>query len=190
MRAFVAISLPEEIKKFLAQLQNELKATGADVKWVPPNNIHLTLKFLGEIDQEQIKSITTILKDVSESAKQFAITIGKTGAFPSINAARIIWVGVEKGADELKEIARLLEGKLQQLGFPKEEKPFSAHITIGRVRSARNRIKLTETLKKLSEAQLQHTSEFPVTAITLFKSTLTPSGPIYEIVSVAALVKI
>ena len=188
MRAFIAISLPEEIKKFLAHVQDELKATGADVKWVKPKNIHLTLKFLGEIDEEKLKAVNEILKETAETQKQYTITVGQAGAFPNINSPRVIWMGIEKGTDTLKQTAQVLDEKLQKIGFPKEEKPFSAHITLGRVRSARNRTKLTETLKKLSEAQLQHTSEFPVTAITFFKSTLTPSGPIYEIVNVATLV--
>jgi len=180
MRTFIAIELPQEIKDFLSRIQGQLKASGADVKWVEPKNIHLTLKFLGEINDEKQDAVTRIIGDVAEDKNPFSMRIYSIGAFPKINFPRVIWVGIEKGERETKEIAKELEGKLVKIGIAKEDRPFSSHITIGRTRSAINREKLVQDLKILENNFGEKNLEFLVNKITLYKSTLTPKGPIYE----------
>jgi len=181
MRTFLAIELPSKIKESLANIQNQLKTTDADVKWVEPQNIHLTLKFLGEVDDKKLSRISEIMDDIAGNSNSFYIQISSLGAFPKIDFPRVIWVGIEKGDKETKEIARALEEKIaKEAGIPKEDRPFSSHITIGRTRSSLNRIKLIQELKKLAIGLEQNNLDFPVAKITLFKSTLTPKGPLYE----------
>lgn len=181
MRAFIAIELPPEIKNSLAELQNQLKSSGADVKWVKPDNIHLTLKFLGEIDQSKLDKISKILEDISREKKSFPLRLASVGAFPKINYPRVIWAGIDAGDSETKEIAKELEAEIAKVGIPKEDRPFSSHITIGRTRTTLNQEKLVQILKILEHNLGNKKWEFMVTKITLFKSTLTPKGPIYEV---------
>ncbi|MGD0336448.1 MAG: RNA 2',3'-cyclic phosphodiesterase [Candidatus Omnitrophota bacterium] len=187
MRAFIAIELPEEIKRHLAKLEEQLKETGADVKWVHPENIHLTLKFLGEIDEEKAQTITGIMEAVTKENPAFTINISSLGAFPKIEYPRVIWVGVDKGDKEAKEIAHNLEERIEKLGIPKEERLFQSHITLGRVRSPANRGGLVQKLRELTAAVTEKSMEFPVAGITLFKSTLQPTGPVYEALKTASL---
>lgn len=187
MRTFIAIELPREIKDSLASLQEQLKKSGADVKWVEPQNIHLTLKFLGEIDDKKLDKITNVLEAVAKDRSSFQIYITSCGAFPKIDYPRVIWVGIERGDKETKEISKDLEEKLATIGISKEDRPFSSHITIGRLRSPLKREKLVLDLKAKENNLGQEHWEFTVTKIILFKSTLTPKGPIYEVLKEAIL---
>jgi 2'-5' RNA ligase len=189
MRTFIAIELPQQIKEALAGIQNKLKESGADVKWVEPNNIHLTLKFLGEINDGQLEKLTEIIEDAAKDKQSFEVNISSIGAFPKIDYPRVIWVGIDKGDRETKAIAKELEDRIQKIGIPKEDRAFSSHITIARTRSTLNRDKLVQGLKALSQDFGRENWEFTVTKITLFKSTLTPNGPIYEVLKEARLIK-
>ncbi len=179
MRTFIAIELPQEIKDFLSHLQQELKSCGADVKWVQPENIHLTLKFLGDVGDEELNKIIEIIEEVAKEKSKFQIRVSSLGAFPKIDSPRVIWIGVDEGDKETKEIAELLEEKIAKLGIPKEDRPFSSHITIGRTKSNLNLHKLAQELKNKSELGGGKIG-FEAVKITLFKSTLTPKGPVYE----------
>ncbi|HAH21133.1 MAG: 2'-5' RNA ligase [Omnitrophica WOR_2 bacterium GWF2_43_52] len=176
MRTFIAIELEEKIKEFLSKIQAELKKLDEDIKWVTPHNAHLTLKFLGEVEEQKIPKIIQLLKEIACAAKPFTIEIKDIGSFPNLKSPRVIWVGVEKGKEELTRLAHTVEDALVSLKFPKESRAFSTHFTLGRVKH----IKDTQGFQKEVE-QIQ----FPllaqeVTSVTLFKSTLTPKGPIYE----------
>jgi len=188
MRTFIAIELPAQIKDYLASLQKELKKSGADVKWVEPVNIHITMKFLGEIDEVQFERISLIMDQVSENIKYFIARLGTLGAFPNISSPRVIWMGLDKGHTELKTLAKELEEKIKKLGIPKEDRVFSSHITLGRTRSGLNMGKLITALQITSKPETQtQTLEFPVTSITLFKSTLSSKGPTYEAIKTSNL---
>ncbi len=180
MRTFIAIPLPQEIKAFLAELQNELKTSGAEVKWVEPENIHLTLKFLGERDDKKIKEISNILEEAVKNKKQFLARLSTLGAFPKITSPRVIWVGIDRGDEETKLIAAELEEKISRTGIPKEEKAFSSHITIARTKSSKNIAELIKGLNVCADKLGEEKAEFPVRQIVLYKSTLTPKGPIYQ----------
>lgn len=180
MRTFIAIELPQEIKDFFKGIQDQLKSSQADVKWVEPKNIHLTLKFLGEIDERKIDEVIEVARGLAKENKLFYIRLSSVGAFPNANYPRVIWIGIDKGDAQVKQIASLLEEGLSRVGLPKEKRPFSSHITIGRVRSGLNRKNLTDALSNVALNFNQASLEFPVEKIILFKSTLTPGGPIYE----------
>jgi RNA 2',3'-cyclic 3'-phosphodiesterase len=189
MRAFIAIELPQQVKDRLSRIQARLKKSEADVKWVQPQNIHLTLKFLGEIDEILLEKIKEILINLAKDNAQFQIVVSYVGAFPSLSSARVIWVGLKEGDEQTKALANGLEERIEKIGIPREERAFSSHITIGRARSGLNRDKLTQELKILGENFWNETEglQFCVDKITLLKSTLTPKGPIYEILKEASL---
>ena len=178
MRTFIAIELSDQIRESLAQIQSHLKYSGADVKWVEKNNIHLTLRFLGEVAEEKCAKIKSILDEIGKSTKQFEISIKDIGAFPNINYSRVIWVGLDKGAVESKALAEKIDEEVLKIGFQKETRPFAAHLTIGRVRSPKNKEALKE---KIASYSLQPTVHSPqlISSVALFQSTLTPKGAVY-----------
>lgn len=186
MRAFIAVDLSGEIKDRLAKVQAGLEASRADVKWVEPENIHLTLKFLGEISEDQAIKVKQILDGVASGFKPFEITLSGIGAFPKLDYPRVIWIGIEKGKAESEEIAKKLEEELLAAGFPKDARPFSAHITIGRVRSAKNKEALKEAVSSTSPQPIAQ----KVSSVILYQSTITSKGPIYTPLHTSLLNKI
>lgn len=180
MRTFIAIALPEEIKDSLSRLQGRLKLANADVSWVKRQNIHLTLKFLGEIDELKAGLVKDTLEKIANTIHPFPIRLLTLGAFPGVESPRIIWVGVDIGETEVTHLAQSIEQALSDKGFTREERPFSSHITIGRVRSKKNRGELTKHIEGLNQKFNKEKTEFTVKVITFFKSTLTSNGPIYE----------
>jgi 2'-5' RNA ligase len=181
MRTFIAIKLPQNIRTGLSNIQDELKQTGADVKWVKPDNIHLTLKFLGEIDDSLAEKIKSVISAAAQQTPSFNLSLSQLGAFPKIQFPRVIWIGVNNDQPVIK-MAKDLEQELIKIGIPTESRAFNSHITLGRVRSAQNRRALSEKLETLNKPSSSQ-PEFTVSGITLFKSTLTPQGPIYEAIS-------
>jgi len=177
IRAFIAIELNKDIQDGLAKIQAELRSGRADVKWVKPQNMHLTLKFLGNIEIDLIVKIKNILEDLTINHKSFPSDLSEIGAFPKIKTPRVIWVGMQKGKDQVGLIVEELETKLAEIGILKEERKFHPHLTLGRLRSPHNRSKLVELLEKNKAIPPLN---FTVDKIILFKSTLTGQGPIYE----------
>ncbi len=176
MRAFIAIELSSEIKEELARLQAKLKASNADVKWAKPEAMHLTLKFLGNVTQEKIEEIKKTLDNVASRHQPFEISLFKVGGFPKVETLRVIWVGIDKGCSQTESIAKELEEELSHIGFEKEERPFTAHLTLGRIRTPKRRGNLVSAIKSLD---FSPTSSCTINKLTLFQSTLAPQGPIY-----------
>jgi 2'-5' RNA ligase len=182
MRAFIAIELPQDIKDRISRLQDRLKKSGSDVKWVSPSNIHLTLKFLGEIDDKTRDGVCACLVEIAANTTLFTIKLGGLAAFPRMQSPRIIWIELSQGHDQTKSIVDQLENNLEKYGIDRETKPFSSHITIGRVRSAKNKEDLIRCISESESSMTGNIGEFQAGKITLFKSTLLPHGPIYEII--------
>ncbi len=179
-RLFFAIELPSGVKQLLASIQNELKKTGADAKWVSHENIHLTLKFLGNVEIKKIDTLKNMLNQGFGHEKKFIVTLYKLGAFPSLTSARVIWAGLLDQAHKLKNLASAFEEALSKLGFEKEEREFQVHATLARIRSHRNRTALAEQINELN--QNFHAQDLVIDNITLFESQLTPGGSIYSII--------
>lgn len=177
MRVFIAIPLNEEIHRELLLLQDRLRKSNADVKWANPSNIHLTLKFLGKIDDKQFENIKSSLKEIIKPHKPFDIYLSSIGAFPNINFPHVIWVGVDKGKKESGNLQKDIETVLLKIGFEKEKHGFTPHLTLGRVRSEKNKSQLIEAMEK--EKDFTSQGKVSVNKITLFQSTLTAKGPIY-----------
>ena len=177
IRTFIAIELDSSLRQALSKAQNELKTSGADAKWVRPENIHLTLKFLGPTPTDKIETICQLLQDTANQFAVFEIRLSNIGAFPKIESPRVIWIDINEGKETLKALFKEIEAKLSPLGFPPEDRPFQTHITLARIRSPLNRINLVDKLKGIPTPALNQR----VDKITFFKSTLSPKGPIYEI---------
>jgi RNA 2',3'-cyclic 3'-phosphodiesterase len=186
-RSFIAIALNEQIHKELEQLQNKLKTSNADVKWVAPENIHITLKFLGNITDKQIEQVKDSIKEIASNLKQYNIHFATIGGFPTITSPRVVWVGMDEGVDETSDIYDAIEEQLTKIGFNKEKRPFSPHLTLGRVRSPNNRQRLTEIMER--EKGFSSSLRLLVREVILFKSTLTPKGPVYDAIFKASLAK-
>jgi 2'-5' RNA ligase len=176
IRSFIALEISPEIQAQLGQIQNQLKKSDADVKWVNPQNIHLTLKFLGNVSPEMIEQIKKVITKLSQEHKHFELKITQLGAFPTIEHPRVLWVGIEQGFKPTIQLAKDLEERLIQLGFLREKRAFTPHLTLGRVRSNQNR----KQLKQLLHSITFHPQTMPVQTIILFKSTLTPKGALYQ----------
>jgi len=176
MRAFIAIDIGDNVRKKLVQAQDRIARTkAAKIKFVEPENLHITLKFLGEITEEQAEEIKEILQKIASKYKKHEVKVKGIGVFPNYSYVRVIWAGVE-GDQIIKSMANDIEKELRKLGF-KRDKDFVAHVTIGRVKFVKDKVELMLTLKELTNEDF---GNFTVDAIELKKSTLTPKGPIYE----------
>lgn len=176
IRTFIAIPLSDRIREDLSNLQEELKKSQAQVKWVRPEGIHLTLKFLGNVEEERILEIEEAIGKKIKGYSPFLLSLGCLGAFPDLRRPRVIWVGVEEGASEVKELAKRIEKALLPLGFVKEDRPFSPHLTLGRVKGPKNMERLKEILGPLTTKKL---GSLNVHLIEIIKSQLTSKGAIY-----------
>lgn len=172
MRLFFAVEVPDGMRKRIDELLAAERRKGLPVKWVKFENLHITLKFLGETSEEKRRRITPVVEKIAGKHTDFQLNLENFGCFPDIRNPRVVWIGVGQGADELKTIAGDLEEELVHFGFKKERR-FHAHLTIGRVKK---RCKLDDLI-----AGEFKTDPFRIKEFVLFKSTLTPEGPVYEI---------
>lgn len=186
MRLFIAVDLNSQNKDALTGLQARLKKADADVKWVAPENIHLTLKFLGQVQEEKAPKIISGIKESIAGFKPFSLEIVSLGAFPSLKYPRVIWAGIEKGKENLEKLAERIETAMLKLGFPEEKRGFSSHLTLGRVRSAKNKDRLCRQISLASFPALPQ----DIASVNLYQSRLTPQGPIYEKLAEASLQEI
>jgi 2'-5' RNA ligase len=172
MRTFIAIEVPEKIRKQIDDVITDEKKRGLPIKWVQYENLHITLKFLGEIDENKKREITPVLQEIANKVTPFHISLEGIGCFPTPKNPRVVWVGVIQGKDPLCAIVQNVETALSCYGF-KQEKRFHPHLTIGRIKKVCNIVEILER---------QVASEpFLIDSIVLFKSTLKPEGPTYEV---------
>ncbi len=175
-RGFIAIEIPAAPK--ILEFENEIKKSGADVKLVEPHNIHITLKFLGDTEEKQIDEIHKSIQNAVQHSTPFPITLKGTGVFPNENYLKVVWIGIiDNGI--ISGIARCIDEQLCNLGFQREKRGFSPHLTIGRVKTARNKHQLLQTIQSFRETEF---SSENVRSILLKKSDLTPNGPVYTTV--------
>lgn len=187
IRTFIAINLDSKIVEYLSSLTNDLNIGGeSKIKWVGRNNLHITIKFLGYISPEQLDLINSGLKEIINQHNPFLIKLSPDiGIFPTYKMPRIIWVGIKEGANELKELYDSIEKILFKKGIPKENKVFSSHITIGRVKYIKDKDNLINFFKNMHIKCLSQ----EVKSIDLMESKLTPKGPIYNVLGKFPLLK-
>ena len=175
MRTFIAVELKEELKKKIEEVQTPLKKLGADVSWVKPGNVHATLKFLGEVPEDKIERVFEGTKKALEGIKGFKLSLKDLGCFPNMKRPRVVWIGVEKGKEELALMAKKIEQEMENIGYPKENREFSPHLTIGRVKSPKNIERLAEQIKTTNF----QTEEIEIKEVVVMRSQLNPAGAIY-----------
>jgi len=175
MRLFVALDLPLDVRERLAAVQDRLRRTHADVSWVRVENLHITLKFLGETEEKRLDQIRDVLAEVARACAPFPLQVTGVGSFGG-RTPRVVWAGVSEGADHLTRLAGQVESALARVGFPKEKRSFSAHLTLGRVRSPKNAEAL---LAALHEFRAEKFGTLAATEFQLMQSELRPTGSVY-----------
>lgn len=168
MRLFIAAELPGEVKRKIGELIVKLKGSGAAVKWVEEENLHLTLKFIGEVGEQQLAGLVDSVEKKIGGKGSFRIELAGTGTFPEGKNPRVVWVGVSSGGDKLENLARLLG-----------EREFASHVTIGRIKDNKGVDKLGRELLSPPLADSAFGAA-EIKYISIMKSALTPQGPVYE----------
>lgn len=183
MRLFVAVAVSEEVKKKLWETQKEFQRSSPffnKIKWVKPENFHLTLKFLGEVSEENLNELKNALIESVKDEKKFEMEIQGLGAFPSTAKPRVLWAGMKQGAEELKKIAEQVEKNSVQAGFEKRDAPFSPHLTLARLSSLPQEL-LADFSKKIEAKHSLFFGKTAVSKIVLMQSVLSSEGPHYSV---------
>lgn len=178
VRAFVAANLDPSLKAALARVQEKLRATRADVGWVRPENLHLTLKFLGQVEEMRLGAIGEAVAAAAAGTGPIRLVFAGLGAFPGPRTARVIWIGVSHGAEALAELQTRVEAALESLGFAREARLFTAHLTLGRVRGPAHREQLARALTSSPDEVL---GEMALDRIELMRSEFGPAGARYSV---------
>ena len=176
MRTFIAIEIPDDIKKKLSETQQRLKEPGVEASWTRPEGIHLTLKFLGEIPETRIPDIMNGIRQSVEGRGPFRLVAGGVGSFPNPRNARVVWVGLSGDTDKLVWIQAALEEAIAHLGMDREKREFKPHLTLARIKYIRFRDKWLKSLEEIKDLNL---GGFDVSAISLMRSELKRTGAVY-----------
>lgn len=176
LRCFIAINLQDSFKESIGAVIDDLRKSGADVKWVTPGNVHLTIKFLGETEESRIGPIRESLLERLSPYSPFYIKISGVGSFPLRSVPRVIWIGV-RDSEPLARIRKEIDEAMSGFGYPPEDRPFSPHLTLGRVRS---RKRIPEMLRRLESFGAFSLPELEVRHVDLMESALKPGGAEYR----------
>lgn len=177
IRAFLAIDPPEEILGEIGRIQGRLqRIIRGDLRWVRPEAIHLTLKFFGDIPESAVAGIAAVVEKAAAGETPFFLTIGGVGVFPDRRRPRVLWLGMNGDVPRLLLCQQGLESELGRVGFPAEERPFSPHLTLARIKSSQG---LTGLERALEKGERYAAGEFTASGIGLIRSELTPRGAVY-----------
>ncbi len=177
LRTFLALPLDEVIVERLVEVQQSLASAGARVRWVDRKNLHLTIKFLGDVTDEQSPEVCRVVEKVAAQIEPFEFSVARVVSVPPAGAMRMVWVGVDEPTGRLEKLHELLEESYAEMGFKKENRSFRPHLTLGRVKGRQNVRQLRAAVAEIAE------SDFGVTSINeliVFSSQLTPDGPVYS----------
>jgi 2'-5' RNA ligase len=175
-RSFFAIELSAEIATGVRRIQGALKEREGGVRWVRPEGIHLTLKFLGEVEPDRIEAIVKKAGEVVQGVRPFTVEIRGGGGFPSAKNPRVIWIGVEEPSGRLTQLQSRVEAGMAELGFTQEKRRYTPHLTVGRVRSGKGRKTVVQALDAIRASDL---GKMEVREVILFRSHLKPTGAEY-----------
>jgi len=179
-RAFIALILPSTITDALTKVIQPLKRTsGSPVRWIPPHNIHLTLSFLGDVGADQILQVSHLLDGILQHHRPFMAQLHELGTFPPFGRPRVIWAGLE-APHSLFELQKDLKSGIDQIGIPVEKRPFSPHLTLGRIRDQARTNEVNGLIDLIRHAPPVNNIQGDFSLVTLFKSELTPTGAIYS----------
>ncbi len=182
-RTFIAIEANEEVQNSLKSVQGELEQTGGDLNLVSPGNVHLTLRFLGDVSESRVDIIKDVINEVPKP-DPFQMEVKGLGVFPEPSYIRVVWAGVSAGSEKVVSLREGLDRKLSEVDYPSDDKDFTPHFTIARVKSGRAKDKIYSVVEERSEKVW---GSIDVTEIELKKSELTPEGPIYTTLEKAKL---
>ena len=183
MRLFIAIEFSDRVRSLLEQVQAALRPRCDGVRWVRTEQLHLTAKFLGEVKDAKIPAVTDAVSRAAERAVSFTMEVSGCGCFPTGGPVRIVWTGLREKTGALTRCVEQLEAELEKIGFPRERRAFSPHVTIGRLREDRSRDGIRSAVGVHTFEPLRQ----EVSSITLMSSVLSPAGPTYAVVSKADL---
>lgn len=187
IRSFIAIDLNPEIQRKLGEVIHQLKPASANVvRWVPENNIHITLKFLGDTSPANVEILKKILTVEANQVQPFDLKIEGVGAFPSIRRPRVIWVGIET-PPVLFALQRAIDVETQRLGYTPEDRPFSPHLTLGRLAHNASPEEIRQVGDLLAASKIPISASVHVKTVVLFRSDLQPGGAVYTPIHVASL---
>ncbi|MGD0709172.1 MAG: RNA 2',3'-cyclic phosphodiesterase [Anaerolineaceae bacterium] len=179
IRTFIALELPafvhEELSSIILHLKQEVPS---GIRWVPANNIHITLKFLGDVSKNNLAAIDQAVESIAKGHSAFDIHLGNLGAFPNLRRPRVIWIGIQ-APDTLVKMVQEIDQALVRLGYPSEGRPFSPHLTLGRVAQDTQPQELESIARSLSTQKVAVDSPVLMEQVTVFKSELRPSGAMY-----------
>ena len=180
IRAFIAIDFSTEIHERLDYVTGQLKSRLPDVpvRWVPAKKIHLTLKFLGDVSVSNLEMLNRIIRSEAKKINPFEISVGELGAFPSIHRPRVIWVGIE-APPELNMLQRGIENETYRLGYARERRPFSPHLTTGRVSRNATAGHIHQIADVLGDSKIGFLGATRIQAVHLYRSDLRPQGAVY-----------
>ena len=184
LRAFVAFDISAAMRRELTRVQEDLRERlEGDISWVKPENIHLSLRFLGTITPRQVEQAKIILQEVAKINNRFTVDLGTVNAFPHTHNPRVIWVGIKTGFNELNQINGHLEEKLSHTGFTSDDRAFYPHLSLARVKQLKNRATFSACIDEITPRFVSTSIE----RISLFKSTLQPGGPVYTLLAESPL---
>ncbi|MBN1135516.1 MAG: RNA 2',3'-cyclic phosphodiesterase [Anaerolineae bacterium] len=192
LRTFIAVELDHELKATLAGIQSRLRGVVPPraVRWVQPEGIHLTLKFLGDTPLDKVEQVKAALARAAGQIPAFAITVGGVGCFPDARRPRVVWVGVQEPSGSLARLWQAVESHIAPLGFPTEKRPFSPHLTVGRVQRYASGAEARDVGQAVTALAAEITGaqdEMAVSAVAYIKSDLRPTGAIYTTLTQARL---
>ncbi len=176
MRTFVAVEIPDDLRTEVIAYQKRLQSFDAKVRCTKPGQMHITLKFLGEIDQTQADLLDELFQSVAKATAPFEMALQGLGAFPNLRRPSILWAGVADGANSLTELARSVEAAAKELGFKKEKRGFNPHLTLGRVKSPKG---LPPVVERIQKDESKSFGSFRVSEFVFMQSELNPSGAVY-----------
>ena len=177
IRAFIAFGIPDSLRAGIAGIQEQLREHRFRVRWVRPESIHLTLKFLGDIDPSDAMAIADAMEAAAKGVAPISLAVKGIGAFPNLKRPRVFWAGLSGDLSSLKGLQGRLENELAALGFPKEKRGFKGHLTLGRVKG---RIDSNDLAEAFRESRNESPGTFVAGDLKLFQSVLKPSGAVYS----------
>jgi 2'-5' RNA ligase len=184
IRTFIAVEVDSVVREKAAGLIGMLQAVQADVKWVEPHNLHLTLQFLGDVPEKEIAQVCKAVEHGADEVDPFSLEIRSTGAFPNLGKPRTLWLGAKTGSDQMADLHDHVAMALADLGYRDEDRRFQTHLTIGRVKSPKNVALLGPILRQHADFAA---GTFTVRQAVVFSSRLERGGPVYEKLATANL---
>jgi 2'-5' RNA ligase len=184
IRTFIAFELPENIANAISEVQEQLKKSGLKMRWVKPENIHLTIKFLGNIPTSAIEKVDRAITQSAQRVEPLLLCVKGLGVFPNMRRPRILWAGISGKIDSLLKLHNGIEDNLEPIGFPRENRPFKGHLTLGRAKSKIDPHRLSGAMEAFRDFESE---PFVADRLILFQSELKPNGAVYRMMLVRPL---